>query len=112
MAAYTRTEINDLSLNQLTDQELDEAVDAFNGFRSIFGRPWIDDYFKGAQIPGFVRSVMEMWGDFRIVRNLPGAKVVVGRWRRGIDKQGVNAELRILAQCRIKNLSTVMQSGL
>jgi hypothetical protein len=102
MAAYTKTEINDLALNQLTDHELDEAVDAFNGFRSIFGRAWVYDYFKGAQIPGFVRSVMEMWGDFRIVNNLPRAEVLVERWRHGIDEQGVNAELRILAQlCRV-----------
>jgi hypothetical protein len=98
MAGYTKAYINHLSLNQLTDPELDDAVDAFNGFRTIFGRAWIDDYFKGAQIPGFVRAIMEMWGDFRIAQNLSGATSLERRWQQGIREQGVNVELRILAQ--------------
>jgi hypothetical protein len=99
MAAYTKTEISDLAFNRLTDAELDEPITAFNGLHSMFGRAWLDDYFKGMGLV-FVRHVMEMWGDLQIVNVLPGAEVIVERWRHGIREQGVIAELKILAQLR------------
>jgi hypothetical protein len=99
---YTKAEIADLALNQLADGALDEAVAAFNGFCSMFGRAWIDDYFQGAKIPSFVRSIMEMWRDYRLIHNLPKDELITKRWRGGISEQGVGAELRILAQlCRV-----------
>ncbi len=101
MASYSKFEVADLSLGQLTDGELDEALAAFNGFSEIFGRAWIDNYFHGAQIPGFVRSIMAMWDDFQTANHLPRFETIVGRWRHGIDQLGVTAELRVFAQlCR------------
>ena len=98
MAAYTKPEIADLSINQLSDAELDDAVNAFNGLRVMFGRAWIDNYFRGAKAPSFVRSILEMWSDFTIIRDFPRSRQIIERWRSGIGEQGVSAELRILAQ--------------
>lgn len=98
MSAYTRPEVADLSINQLSDVELDQALIAFNGFRVMFDRTWVDNYFQGAKAPSFVRSIMEMWSDFTVIKNLPNSRQIVDRWRGGVREQGVVAELRILRQ--------------
>jgi hypothetical protein len=99
---YTKAEIAHLAINQLGCHTLNEALVAFNGFSSMFGRAWIDNYFRGAQIPSFVRSIIEMWRDYCVIENIPKAEQIVKRWSHGISEQGIIAELRILAQlCRV-----------
>ncbi len=65
---FTKAEIVDLAINQLADDEFEEAVVAFNGFEDQFGRTWIERYFKGAKILSFVRGIVEMWADYSPAR--------------------------------------------
>jgi len=95
---YSIREIADLSINQLSNEELNEALAAFSGFSEIFGRTWIDVYFQGVRSPVFTRSIMAMWSDFELIRSLPNVENVVDRWRYGIRGQGVIAEVRTFAQ--------------
>ena len=97
MTTFSKAEIADLAVHQITDPELEEAGTAFNGFSSIYGRRWIDEYFGGAQIPGYVRRIMGLWRDYSLIRKLPRSGEITERWRSGINENGVATELSILA---------------
>ncbi len=97
MAAFSKAEIADLAINQLTGPELEEACIAFNGFSSIFGRCWIDEYFRGAKIPSYVRKIMDLWRDYNLIRQLSNADQIATRWKSGINEHGVATELSIFA---------------
>ena len=43
---YTKSEINDLAFGRLTPEKLQQAVEAFHGFISLFGKSWLDKVFQ------------------------------------------------------------------
>jgi hypothetical protein len=94
---YTRSEISELALGQLTSEKLIQAVDAFNGFAELFGKPWLDKKFQGVRSTALVMYVLSLWEDWSLVKGLTRSEKVQKRWRKGIDEEGVQAELRVVA---------------
>jgi hypothetical protein len=39
---YSKSEINELSLEQFSESQLKQSLEAFNGIAQIFGREFID----------------------------------------------------------------------
>ncbi len=93
---FTKEEIQELSLGQLSEHELDEANTAFNGFARLFGRKWVTDYFRG-QSAVFSRALIRYWRDWATVGTFPNAEQLIGRWRAGVDEMGVATEILVLA---------------
>jgi hypothetical protein len=46
---YEIDEIKTLGLDQLSEQELDSAAESLNGFEALFGKEWVDQFFRGGQ---------------------------------------------------------------
>jgi hypothetical protein len=100
---YTISEIELLGLNQLTQEQFAQGLDAFNGFVTDFGRPWIEDFFHGARSPSYVLYILKLWQQWSIVRPLIGSNELHGRWKWGIHEHGIKAEIAVVA--------TVLESG-
>jgi len=94
---YTTSEIRQLGLNQLSDIQLDQALEAFNGFCQDFGRPWVEGYFKGAMSPYLVRAIVNLWQDWSSVKGLPCSEQLTQRWQAGIREGGVQTEVQVVA---------------
>jgi len=94
---YTRSELKELGLNQLSETQLDRALEAFNGLCQDFGRPWLEAYYKGALSPHLVMAIVNLWEDWSLVNRLPGWEQLAKRWQSGIDEQGVKTEVRVVA---------------
>src|ERR1035437_10812736 len=94
---YEIDEINKLGLNQLSKAELDTATDSLNGFAALFGREWVDSFFKASQSRLLVLGLNDVWHRWEKVRSLPGAEDILARWKSGHNEAGVASELRILA---------------
>lgn len=94
---YTREEIAGLAVGQLSEPELDQAVEAFEGFAGLFGRAWIESFFRAVQSPAFVSYLSSLWRDWLVVRTLPRASELTGRWAQGIGTAGVEAEVHVIA---------------
>src|SRR6266404_8911358 len=95
---FSKEEVDDLGIGQLTGAEGEFALAALNGFAQLFGRAWAEAYFQGAKSPAFVRAVMAMWDDWSVIRGLPGADRLRERWALGINEGGVQAEVRTFAR--------------
>ena len=95
---FSIDEISELAINQLSETELDHALEAFNGFTALFNKDWVAGYFQGARSPAFVRAILAMWDDWVPIRNLPRAEQLVERWRVGINEGGVQPEVRVFAR--------------
>ncbi|HTK88264.1 MAG TPA: hypothetical protein VL329_11045, partial [Nitrospiraceae bacterium] len=100
---YTISEIELLGLNQLTQEQVAQGLDAFNGFVTAFGRPWIEDFFQGARSASYVLYVLKLWQQWSIVRPLIGSNELHGRWKWGIHEHGITAEIAVIA--------TVLEAG-
>jgi hypothetical protein len=44
---FSIDEINELALGQLSRNELERALEAFNGFAALFNKDWVTGYFVG-----------------------------------------------------------------
>lgn len=95
--AYTRSDMQELGLGQLSDLDIDRAITAFNGFSGEFGEKWIQDYFQRARSTAFVHELIELWDNWILIRPLPGSEEIEHRWSSGVRASGVSAELRIVA---------------
>ncbi len=95
--SYTRSELEELGLRQLSAAELDQALEAFNGFCQDFGRPWLEGYTKRALSPHLVLAVVTLWEDWSLLKGLPGWGQLAQRWRAGVEEQGVKTEVRVVA---------------
>lgn len=95
---FSIDEISELAINQLSETELNHALEAFNGFAALFNKDWVAGYFQGARSPAFVRAILAMWDDWAIIRNLPRAERLVERWRAGINEEGVQTEVRVFSR--------------
>jgi hypothetical protein len=94
---YSTAEISELAIGQLLPSELQVANEAFNGFADLFGREWIDNYFRGCHFPGHVLELVSLWQDWSLVRRLAGAEKLQERWRSGVEDGGVRTEVRVVA---------------
>jgi hypothetical protein len=95
--SYSRTEIDELALGQLSAEEVARAVAAFNGFEQLFGAEWIANFFKGSRAPSFVSYVRSLWEDWVVVLPMPQSDNLSRRWAAGIGKAGVEAEVKVFA---------------
>lgn len=95
---FSIDEINELALNQLSQNERERALEAFNGFAALFNKDWVTGYFQGARSARFVRAIVAIWDDWVVIRNLPRAERLVERWRSGINEGGVQPEIRVFAR--------------
>jgi hypothetical protein len=95
---FAKEEISELGIGQLSPEELEEALEAFNGFASLFGRKWVDSIFRGVQAPRLVRAVVGVWKDWLTIHQLTKADVLRERWRNGYNKAGVITEVGIFAR--------------
>jgi hypothetical protein len=94
---YSRSEIEELGIEQLSQVQIEEAFEAFNGFAEIFGRAWIEAYFGSSNSPLLVSNIVSLWEDWSAVKELEGASKLLDRWKQGVYEQGVSAELRVVA---------------
>lgn len=94
---FSRDEIANLGLDQLSASELDPAVTAFLGFESLFGREWVLDYFHGGRSPLFVRAITGMWEDWMFIQPLEQSHQIAERWRGGLNEAGVQSEIKVIA---------------
>ncbi len=95
---FSIDEINELALGQLSRNELERALEAFNGFAALFNKDWVTGYFQGARSPRWVRAIVGMWEEWKVIRNLRQAEKLVERWRAGINEAGVQPEVRVFAR--------------
>ena len=94
---YTKTEISKLALGQLKVDKLQRAVDAFNGFKALFGRPWIDEHFQGVQSADLVLYVLSLWENWLLVNRLDKSEELMKRWKSGMEESGVSTEIGVIA---------------
>lgn len=95
---YTHSEVYGLALEQLQGPRLDASVNAFNGFASQFGRPWLDQQFRGVRAPSLVSMVTQLWDDWSLVFPLNGSDQLAARWQHGFGTEGVQTEVRTVAR--------------
>ena len=62
---YSKSEINELSLEQFSESQLKRSLEAFNGIAQIFGREFIDKRFKGYRCPSEVIYITELWENWK-----------------------------------------------
>ncbi len=94
---YTKAEISKFALDQLPPHKLRQAVEAFDGFAKLFGKPWLEEIFQGVQSPVLVLHVLSLWEDWSLIKELKGSEEILKRWKSGINKAGVQAEIRVVA---------------
>lgn len=94
---YTKSEINDLAFGRLTPEKLQQAVEAFHGFISLFGKSWLDKVFQGVRSTDFVLNVVSIWEDWCQIRGLPKSEKILKRWKSGIYDAGVSSEIQVMA---------------
>jgi len=93
---FSVDEIRKFGLDQLNSQEINQALEAFNGFAALFSKSWVEAYFQGYS-PMFVRAFVIIWNNYCSIRHLPGVDKLVERWRAGIHEDGVMGEVRVFS---------------
>lgn len=99
---FSKSEIKELSLNQLSESQTKQAFEAFNGITQLFGKDFIVKRFKNCQVPSEVIHITELWENWKIVEPFKKSHKMIERWKEGLYEQGINAELYIFAYL-IKN---------
>jgi len=94
---FSKEEIRDLSLDQLTDDQLMDAEESLNGFASLFGKNWVLKYFGSAKATVFVLRLTSAWQDWKLVNNLEGAADLAAKWKAGFTEHGVLLEVQVAA---------------
>jgi len=94
---YSKSEINELSLEQFSESQLKQSLEAFNGIAQIFGREFIDKRFKGHRCPSEVIYITELWENWKIIEPLENSIKIIKRWKEGLYEEGLSAELYIFA---------------
>lgn len=94
---YSKSEINELSLEQFSESQLKQSLEAFNGIAQIFGREFIDKRFKGYRCPSEVIYITELWENWKIIEPLKNSIKIIKRWKEGLYEEGLSAELYIFA---------------
>ena len=95
--SFSRDEVNDLGLNQLSQDRLANAEDALNGFASLFGKKWVSSYFGGSKATIFVLRLTAAWQDWKTVSSLPHAAELLEKWKVGFTNAGVLLEVQVAA---------------
>lgn len=95
---FSEAEVRVLGLDQLSAEEVQRALRAFNGFTELFDRAWVEAPFQGASIPDYVRMIFRTWEDWSGLASLQGADEITKRWRRSFQAEGVLAEIRAAAR--------------
>jgi hypothetical protein len=94
---FTRSQIEELGINQLTPQQLERAHNALNGFAEEFGKPWVEQIFGPSRASSTVLCIVSAWEDWRLVKVLHGSNEIKQRWTEGFNKHGVSAEVQVVA---------------
>jgi hypothetical protein len=94
---YPIDEIKSLGLDQLSDRELEAAIDSLNGFSALFGKGWVNEFFHGGQSHCFVLALNQLWFQWNKVRELLGAEKILARWKSGPNEEGVISELFVIS---------------
>jgi hypothetical protein len=95
--SYSKSEIEELSLRQFSESQLQRALKAFNGLAQLFGREFIDEIFGNAKVPSLVMYITETWENWKLVEPLKKSEEIVKRWKEGFYKNGIIQELDIFA---------------
>ena len=98
MNPFLEQAIRDLGLNQLTDAQVQDGLEALNGFAGLFGRKWIDDIFGASQSPRVVLFIVHAWQQWKRVAALPGSASLRKRWKEGFQEQGVLSEILVIGK--------------
>lgn len=56
---YSKENILRIAYDQLAPAELDRAVVAIDGFVKLFGKPWIDNYFRWDEFKQGLQNVVD-----------------------------------------------------
>lgn len=96
--SFTKEEVSNLGIGQLDPHELEEALNAFNGFVGLFGKVWVETIFQGVQAPRLVRAVVGVWKNWSTISGLPNVDGLRDRWREGFDRAGAHTEIRMFAR--------------
>ena len=115
---YSKETILRIAYEQLKPDELDRAVVAIDGFVKLFGKSWIDNYFRWDEFKRSVQYVTDdpvwleehfkvgsfaildiasYWEDWCLLRDKKGAEKTFERWKRKVHAEGVVSEIFIAA---------------
>jgi hypothetical protein len=115
---YSKEKVLKIAYGQLTPDELDRAVTAIDGFVLLFGKSWIDNYFRWSEFTQSVRDVTDdqawleehfkvgslpildvvaYWEDWCLLRDKEGANKTLKRWKSGVRAEGVVSEIFVAA---------------
>lgn len=115
---YSKETILRIAYGQLTPDELDRAGVAIDGFVTLFGKSWIDNYFRLDEFNRSVQGVTDdpawleehfrvgslpildivsYWEDWCLLRDKEGAEKTLKRWKNKVSAEGVVSEIFIAA---------------
>ncbi len=94
---YSKSDIIDLGLNQFSELQIKRSLEAFNGIAKLFGREFIDKRFNGNRVPAEVVYITELYENWKLVEQCKNSVEIIKRWKEGLYKEGVDAELYIFA---------------
>ena len=115
---YFKENILRIAYEQLAPTELDRAVVAIDGFVKLFGKSWIDNYFRWDEFKQSLQNVVDdpawleehfkvgslpildiisYWEDWSLLQNKVGAQKALKRWKDNVRAQGIPSEIFIAA---------------
>lgn len=115
---YSKENILRIAYGQLTLDELDRAVVAIDGFVKLFGKSWIDNYFRWDEFKRSFQDVIDdpawleehfkvgslaildiisYWEDWGLLQSKVGAQKTLKRWKDSVRAQGILSEIFIAA---------------
>jgi len=97
---YTEVEVNALAHNALSPSQLERATRAFNGIADLFDRVWIEKFLNNSFGRPHVMHLTSLWENWLDVRDLQGADELHRKWSLGAYREGVEAELFVIANLR------------
>lgn len=115
---YSKETILRIAYGQLTPDDLDRAGVAIDGFVTLFGKSWIDNYFRLDEFKRSVQGVTDdpawpeehfrvgslpildivsYWEDWCLLQDKKGAEKTLKRWKNKVSAEGVVSEIFIAA---------------
>lgn len=115
---YSKENILRIAYGRLAPTELDRAVVAIDGFVKLFGKSWIDNYFRWDEFKRSIHNVVDdpawleenfkvhsllildiisYWEDWSLLQNKVGSQKTLKRWKNNVRAQGIPSEIFIAA---------------
>jgi hypothetical protein len=115
---YSKENTLRIAYGQLTPDELGRAVVAIDGFVRLFGKSWIDNYFRWDEFKRSVKDVTDdpawleehfkvgslpildivsYWEDWCLLQDKVGSQKTLKRWKVDVRAQGIPSEIFIAA---------------